>query len=127
MNIEQTQAEYNRLLNELARMMPDDPNYQKTLESAEGLAKIIGEYERRDLDRINNNVRNDIQEESLQVDMAKVKADRMRSWFDLIRTTLGVGCSVGMGMLAYKNEAVDFHLPSARSVWDMAKSLIPRR
>lgn len=127
MDIEQTREEYNRLLNELGRMMPDDPNYAKTLESAEKLARMIGEYERRDLDRINNNIRNDIQEEGLRVDQAKVKADRFRSVTELIKTAVSGGVAVGMGLLAYKNEAIDFNLPSARSVWNLCTSWIPKK
>ena len=127
MDIEATREEYNRVLNNLARMMPDDPNYAKTLEAATEIAKIIGEYERRDLDRINNNIRNDIQEEGLRVDIAKVKSDRLRSWTEVIKTAMSSAVAVSMGILAYKNEAVDFKLPSARSVWNLATSWIPKR
>jgi len=127
MDIEATREEYNRVLNELSRMMPDDPNYAKTLEAAESLAKIIGEYERRDLDRINSNIKNDISEEELRVDMAKVKADRLRSGTEVVKSVLSSAVAIGMGFLAYKNEAVDFKLPSARSVWNLATSWIPKR
>lgn len=127
MDIEQTRSEYNRLLNELARMMPDDQNYAKTLEAAESLAKIIGEYERRDLDRINNNIRNDIQEEGLRVDMAKVKSDRYRTTSELVKAGLSSGVAVGMGLLAYKKEAVDFVLPTVKGLWNFAIGWIPKR
>lgn len=126
MDIERTREEYNRLLEELARMMPDDPKYQETLKAAESLSKIIGEYERRDLERINSNIRNDISEEELRVNMAKVKSDRFRSWTEVLKSALGVGSSIGLGILAYHNDAIDFKL-AVRSVWDMAKSLIPKR
>lgn len=126
MDIEKTYAEYNRVLNDLAKMMPDDPNYAKTLEAAESLAKIIGEYERRDLDRMNSNVKNDISEDGLKIDMEKVKTDRLREWLGLIKTALGVGASVGMGIVAYKGDVIDFKLPT-RSLWDLAKGLIPKR
>lgn len=123
MDIEKTYDEYNRVLNDLARMMPDDPNYTKTLEAAESLAKIIGDYERRDLDRINNNVRNDIQEEQLHVDMAKVKADKTRSWLGFGQSVLGLTGAVCMGVLSYKKEMEDFVLP-VRNALDWAKKLI---
>ena len=126
MDIEKTREEYNRLLNDLARMMADDPNYAKTLEAAEKLARIIGEYERRDLDRINSNVKNDISEDELRVDMAKVKTDRLREWLGLVKTALGVGASVGMGLIAYKGDVIDFKLP-IRNLWDLAKGVIPKR
>lgn len=126
MDIEKTEIEYNRILNDLARMMPDDPKYKETLEAAEKLAKIIGEYERRDLERINNNVRNDINEENLRVDIAKVKTDRLREWLGLAKTGISVAASVGLGWIAYKGEIIDFKLP-IRALWDGAKSLIPRK
>lgn len=127
MDIEQTRTEYNRLLNELARMMPDDQNYAKTLEAAESLAKIIGEYERRDLDRIDRNIKNDIQEENLRVDMAKVKSDRYRTTSELVKAGLSSGVAIGMGLLAYKKEAVDFVLPTVKGLWNFATGWIPKR
>lgn len=125
MDIEKTNEEYNRVLNDLARMMPDDPNYAKTLEAAETLAKIIGEYERRDLDRINSNVKNDISEDGLRVDMAKVKSDRTRAWLDFAKSVLGIGAAFGMGWLSYQKEEIEFTLPG-RNVLDWAKRLIPK-
>ena len=127
MDIEKTREEYNRVLEKLAGMMPDDEKYQETLKAAETLAKMIGEYERRDLDRINSNIKNDISEEELRVDMAKVKSDRLRSWTEVVKTFVSGGVAVGMGILAYKNEAIDFNLPTARSVWNLATSWIPKR
>lgn len=126
MNIEQTRDEYNRLLEELRRMMPDDPKYQETLKAAESLAKIIGEYERRDLERINSNIRNDISEEELRVNMGKVKSDRFRSWTELLKSAMSSATAIGLGVLAYKNDMIDFKL-AVRSVWDVAKSFIPKR
>lgn len=126
MDIEKTNEEYNRMLNDLARMMPDDPHYKETLEAAEKLAKIIGEYERRDLERLTNNARTDIQEEQLRVDVAKVKTDRLREWLGLAKTSISVATSVALGYIAYKGEIVDFKLP-IRALWDGAKSLIPRK
>lgn len=126
MDIEKTIGEYDRLLNELARMMPDDPKYKETLDAAEKLAKIIGEYERRDLERINNNVRNDINEENVRVDMAKVKSDRLRSWLDLAKAMVGVAGSGLLAAIAYKGEMIDFKLP-IRTLMDLGKGLLPKR
>lgn len=126
MDIEKLNEEFNRLSDELKRLKPDDPTYRTVSENQERLAKIINEYERRDLERINNNVRNDINEENVRVDFEKVKTDRLREWLGLAKTGLSVAGGLAMGAIAYKGELVDFKLPF-RSMWDLAKGLIPKK
>lgn len=123
MDIEKIEREINRLSDELDRLDASDPVYRNVSENLERLTKILGEYEKRDQDRINNNVRNDINEESVRVDMAKVKTDRLREWLGLVKTGLSIGAGVGMGWIAYQGEIKEFKLP-IRSLWDGAKSLI---
>lgn len=123
MDIELIEKEIDRLSKELARLKPDDPNYAPVRTNLVELTKILGDYEKRDQDRINNNVRNDINEESVRVDMAKVKTDRLREWLGLVKTGLSIGAGLGMGWIAYQGEIKEFKLP-IRSLWDGAKSLI---
>ena len=126
MDINKVYEEIDRLSAELSRLDASDPNYKPIRENLEGLYKMAADYEKRDQDRINNNIRNDISQDGVSVDMAKVKADRLRSWLDFAKTTLGIGASLGLAKIAYQGEIKDFILP-IRSLWDMAKGLIPRR
>ena len=126
MDIEKVNREINRLSDELDRLDAGDPNYRTVSENLERLYKVVSDYEKRDQERINNNIKNDINADAVSVDMAKVKADKLRSWLDFGKTTLGIGASLGLAMIAYQGEIKDFILP-IRSLWDMAKGLIPRR
>ena len=126
MDIEKVNREINRLSDELDRLDAGDPNYRTVSENLERLYKVVSDYEKRDQERINNNIKNDINADAVSVDMAKVKADKLRSWLDFGKTTLGIGASLGLAKIAYQGEIKDFILP-IRSLWDMAKGLIPRR
>ena len=103
-------------------MKPDDPMYRTIVENLDRLHKIIDAEERRDMERINNNIANEVKEDEVRVDMAKVKTDRLREWLGFGKTGLSVGASLGLGWLAYKGEVVDFKLV-ARNIWDVAKNL----
>lgn len=126
MDIEKVNREINRLSDELDRLDAGDPNYRTVSENLERLYRVVADYEKRDQERINNNIKNDINADAVSVDMAKVKADKLRSWLDFGKTTLGIGASLGLAKIAYQGEIKDFVLP-IRSLWDMAKGLIPRR
>lgn len=126
MDIEALNAEFNRLQKELARLKATDPDYKPVSENLERIGRIVADYEKRDLERINSNVSNDVKEDNVRLEHEKIKTDRMREHFSLIKTVLGIGASVGMGLLAYKQETVDFHMPF-RELWNTAKNLIPRK
>ena len=125
MDIEKMNEEVDRLRQELSRLEPADPNYRVISENLERMARVIGDVEKRDQDRLNNNARNDISEEGVRVDMAKVKTDRLREWLGVVKTGITTGAGLGMAWLAYKGEVKDFKLP-IRGILDAAKSLIPR-
>lgn len=125
MDIEKVNREINRLSDELDRLDAGDPNYRTVSENLERLYRVVADYEKRDQERINNNIKNDINADAVSVDMAKVKADKLRSWLDFGKTALGIGASLGLAKIAYQGEIKDFILP-IRSLWDMAKGLIPR-
>lgn len=126
MDIEKVEEEFNRLQEELRRLKPDDPSYRIISENAERLSKIIGECERRDLDRISSNRKEENDISDIRVNMERVKTDRLREWLGLAKNLVGVAASIGLGVIAYKGEVVDFKLP-IKALWDGAKNLLPRR
>lgn len=125
MDIEKMYEEYTRLMEELGRTNLDDPNRPKLLDEAEQLGKLIAEYEKRDQDRLNANAQNDIREESVRVDLAKVKADRTRTWVDAATKLLSIGAGMFGVWYSYQKEEVDFTLP-CRAAMDFAKNLFRR-
>lgn len=112
MDIEKINREIDRLSDELNRLDAADPNYRSIRENLEGMYKMAADYEKRDQERINNNIKNDINADAVSVDMAKVKADRLRSWLGFATATLGTGAGLGLAKIAYQGEIKDFILPS---------------
>lgn len=126
MDIEKVYEEIGRLAEELSRMSPTDENYRSISENMERLSRIISEYEKRDQDRVNNNVRNDIQEEQLKVDQEKIKADRARTIANVVCDAIKVLGAIYLGKSAYDGEMVKFTMP-IRGLVDWCKNLFPKR
>lgn len=123
MDIDKLYEEYNRVIEELGKMKLDDPNRRSLLEESEMLSKQIGEYERRDQDRVNNNARNDIAEENVRVDYAKVKSENIKNGLGFGTKVLGIGAGVFGMWYSYHQENDNFKL-ACKSAWSFVKDLL---
>lgn len=122
MEIETLYAEYNRVLGELRKMKLDDPNRPELLDELEKIGKQIEGYERRDQDRLNNNARNDIAEESVRVDLAKVRSENQKTWVGAGTKALGIGAGIFGLWYSYHSENESFKL-ACKSALTWAKDL----
>ena len=82
--IELNEARLRQLYADLARYEPTDPNYKKIADNIEVLSRVLDSHQQVELKRIDNNMKNDIEEQKLVIEMEKVEADKARSrgdWF----------------------------------------------
>ena len=118
--------EKERLIKELPRYDPTSSEYTSILARIAQIDEIIGNQEKRDRERNNDNIRNDIQEEQLKVDKAKVKADRFRTKVSLI----GIGAQLAayfFGMTySYKQEGEKYSLVLSKTCQNIATGIMNR-
>lgn len=79
----------------LDEMKEDDPNRTKKLNEVETYAKLRLEHESNENARLNNNARNDIDEQKVEIEAQKARNDAKRIWVDVIKG----GMYVGFGFL----------------------------
>lgn len=117
------------LTEELGKREFEDPMCDKLVERISILGKVVEAADRRDSERLASYRQNDINEDKLKLEDARIKADIANSRRDLlgkIISTVGtlVG-SFGLAYLSFKGEWLE-NLLKDRTLWDLAKALKPR-
>ena len=124
MTIEVVQREHARVMEKLSVTDPLSAEYGTLLEREKELSKILFEFDKQDQDRLNNNARNDIQEEQLKIEKAKIKT----GWIGNVITIIGIGAQVGVSIFgmkyAYHQEGELFHLPGSKTCQNIATKLL---
>ena len=73
---------------ELGKLTPTDPNYGKVLSEAKTYSEIRTAYDSSEQKRLDAYAKNEIEEHKLQVEEAKVKNDKRRTWVDFAKAGL---------------------------------------
>lgn len=73
---------------ELGKLTPTDPNYGKILSAAKTYSEIRNTYDSAEQKRLDTYAKNEIEEHKLQVEEAKVKNDKRRTWVDFAKAGL---------------------------------------
>ena len=104
--VELAEKRMNELYEKLDRMSLDDPNRKSIVDEIGDHARIVNDYENRDLKRLDNNAKNDIEEQRIIIDSdrnlierAKVRTDRMKLFAYIIG-------GIGTGMMSYNMDKI---------------------
>lgn len=73
---------------ELGRMNYDDPNRKKVLDEIEVYSRVDNAYEQTEQKRLDNYVKNELEERRIRVEEAKVKNDKQRNGTDVFKAIL---------------------------------------
>ena len=114
----------NELSDYLSRCEIGSQEYDDVSKELSVITGIIGDAEKRDLNRLDIEGRRESEGMKVAVDARRVSAMREAEWLGFGRTILGVTAAGLLGCLSYWGEA-DGRL-SLRGVWDAAKRLLPR-
>lgn len=90
--------------NKLKMLSYDDPLRGKLLNEMKVCSEIRIANDQSDQNRLNNNRRNDIEEQRLQVESEKVKNERKRMGVDIIKNILLITGGIIAGTLSYNME-----------------------
>lgn len=86
---------------ELGKLKFDDPKRQKLMAEAKSLADIKNAYETTENNRLNNNARNDIEEQKLVIEEAKLRNDKRRIGVDIARIIVYTIAGFGLNVASY--------------------------
>jgi len=94
------------LYERLGNMSADDPNREKIVKEIGEHSRIVDDYEGRDLKRLDNNAKNDIEEARLEIEAQKILNERARNRTERIKIFMYALFGVGTGMLSYNMDKV---------------------
>lgn len=92
------------ILLEIGKLKPEDPNRQKLFSELKILAEIRNADETTDLNRLNNQAKNELEETRLAIDTKKANNETARIWVDLGRIAAAVYTSIRTPFIAYHME-----------------------
>ncbi len=130
MDTEKLNDRFNELCDELEKVPFDDSAKRDRIKGEiDTYGKLLLEAEKREQDRINSYTTNDINQQRIEVETEKVKADKAdskrRFWGDILKLAGSLAGTIGLGLISFKGEWLANVLKD-RTLWDLAKSLKPR-
>ncbi len=91
----------HEILEKLGRMEPDDPNRKALVSELSALSSIRVSYEQTEQTRLNNNRKNDIDEDRLRIEQAKLQNDQERNKTLLLQFLLSLAVGTGLTFKSY--------------------------
>lgn len=125
MDIDELNKRINELIEKLEGIKPEEPAYKTIAEELSTLYKIADQYEQRDMNRINNNMQNDINQMRVEVEMEKVKVDRTGKLLTTAEKVLATVGALGVAWLSFERDK-EFKIP-IRGVAEWVKVILPKR
>ena len=122
--VELAEGSMRDLYEGLNKMQVGDPKRESIMKEIESHSKIVDSYESRDLRRMDNNAKNDIEEQRVIVDQMKVQNSKAELWVRLIEKAMYFVGAFGVGYYGY--HADKYHLfakPFARFRDDLLTKL----
>jgi len=91
---------------ELGKLKYDDGNRQKVFNEWKGIAEVRNNDMKVEQARLDSNTKNELDEERLAIDKAKVKAENKRFVADLLKIVAAVGIGIGGNYMSYRMDEV---------------------
>lgn len=88
----------------LKQMNHDDPKRKAIVDELEKHAKAQDSHLRYEMERYNNNIKNDIEEQRLIMDQQKIKNDKSRSRVEFAKGVMYVVGGFAMSFFSYNKE-----------------------
>ena len=101
-----TEERMKELLEQLGKMPIGDPARVKIVEELNDYSRIVDDYEGRDLKRLDNNAKNDIEEARLKIDAQKIVLEKSRIRTERFKVFAYILSGIGTGMLSYNMDKI---------------------
>ena len=101
-----TEERMKELLEQLGKMPMSDPGREKLVKELEDYSRIVDDYEGRDLKRLDNNAKTDIEEARLEIEAQKVLNERARNRTEKFKIFAYILSGIGTGMLSYNMDKI---------------------
>lgn len=101
-----TEERMKELLEQLGKMPIGDPAREKIVEELQDYSRIVDDYEGRDLKRLDNNAKNDIEEARLEIDAQKIILEKSRIRTERFKVFAYILSGIGTGMLSYNMDKI---------------------
>lgn len=101
-----TEERMKELLEQLGKMPIGDPAREKIVEELNDYSRIVDDYEGRDLKRLDNNAKNDIEEARLEIDAQKIILEKSRIRTERFKVFAYILSGIGTGMLSYNMDKI---------------------
>ena len=100
-NLDLYEKREHEVLERLGQTEHDDPNRKNLVNELTALSSIRVSYEQTEQTRLNNNARNDIDEEKLRIEQAKLENERDRNKAIWIQALLSFFAGTALTMKSY--------------------------
>ena len=101
-----TEERMKELLEQLGKLPIGDPARVKIVEELNDYSRIVDDYEGRDLKRLDNNAKNDIEEARLEIDAQKIILEKSRIRTERFKVFAYILSGIGTGMLSYNMDKI---------------------
>lgn len=101
-----TEERMKELLEQLGKMPIGDPAREKIVEELQDYSRIVDDYEGRDLKRLDNNAKNDIEEARLEIDAQKIILEKSRIRTERFKVCTYILSGIGTAMLSYNMDKI---------------------
>ena len=130
MDTEKLNDRFNEICDELEKVpFEESAKREKLKEELDTYGKLLLEAEKREQDRIDSYTTNDMNQQRIEVEVEKIKAEKADSkrkfWGDVLKLVGSLGGTIGLGLISFKGEWL-MNILKDRTLWDLAKSLKPR-
>ena len=101
-----TEERMKELLEQLGKMPIGDPARVKIVEELNDYSRIVEDYLGRDLKRLDNYAKNDIEEARLEIDAQKIILEKSRIRTERFKVFAYILSGIGTGMLSYNMDKI---------------------
>ena len=104
------------LYESIGRTDPGDPNYKYQSDNLKTLSDIDNSARKIENERLNNNARNDLDRQRIEVEMYKAETERMKVKAGVFADLMDTAKAAGFCWIAYHGEQVSYAIRSIVSV-----------
>lgn len=130
MDVDKMALRIDELTEELGNIPLDQSSKRENIvEEINTLGRLYLEAEKSEINRINSNIQNDLNQDRLDLEVEKMKAEKANSRRELagniIKTVGSLVGSIGLAVVSFRGEWL-MNILKDRTIWDIAKSMKPR-
>ena len=122
--IEKIEAREIELAEHLEKVPYGDPEYKYVAENAKIIAEIKDKHIRTENERLNNNERNDLDRMKIEVEMERVKTERMKIKAGVVGDVLDLGKAGLFSWICYNGDKISYAI---KDIKDVAKAYLRSR